>query len=86
MRNFKDTTTKNSIFFLELITAIEPRAVDWDVVKRCVAKFPTFPMRGSLRACQEGGTALAAKCVSCFPNPVPDCSLLCGYILQNRHA
>jgi plastin-1 len=34
MRNFKDVSTKNSIFFLELITAIEPRAVDWDVVKR----------------------------------------------------
>lgn len=34
MRNFKDSGLKNSIFLLELVAAIEPRAVDWDVVKR----------------------------------------------------
>jgi hypothetical protein len=34
MRNFKDSNLKNSIFLLELVTAIEPRAVDWEVVKR----------------------------------------------------
>lgn len=31
MRNFKDTSLKNSRFLLELIAAIEPRAVDWDL-------------------------------------------------------
>lgn len=36
MRNFKDSNLKNSIFLLELVTAIEPRAVDWEVVKRWV--------------------------------------------------
>lgn len=34
MRSFKDTTLKNSMFFLELVHAIEPRAVDWDIVTR----------------------------------------------------
>lgn len=34
MRNFKDSGLKNSIFLLELVSAIESRAVDWDVVKR----------------------------------------------------
>ena len=34
MRNFKDPGLKNGIFVLELISAIEPRAVDWDVVIR----------------------------------------------------
>lgn len=33
MRNFKDSGLKNGLFLLELISAIEPRAVDWDVVK-----------------------------------------------------
>jgi plastin-1 len=32
MRSFKDTTLKNSMFLLELVSAIEPRAVDWEVV------------------------------------------------------
>lgn len=34
MRSFKDTTLKNSIFLLELISSIEPRAVNWEVVAR----------------------------------------------------
>lgn len=34
MRSFKDSTLKNSFFLLELVHAIEPRAVDWDVVNR----------------------------------------------------
>ena len=34
MRNFKDSGLKNSIFLLELVTAIEPRAVDWEVVRK----------------------------------------------------
>eukprot|EP01032_Pedospumella_encystans_P019987 gene19987-22718_t len=33
MRNFKDSGLKTGLFLLELISAIEPRAVDWDVVK-----------------------------------------------------
>jgi hypothetical protein len=37
MRNFKDSGLKNSIFLLELVSAIEPRAVDWEVVRRCFA-------------------------------------------------
>jgi plastin-1 len=32
MRNFKDTNLKNSRFFLELVFALEPRAVDWNMV------------------------------------------------------
>ena len=42
MRNFKDTGLKNSIFLLELVSAIEPRAVDWEVVRRCVASLFLF--------------------------------------------
>jgi hypothetical protein len=53
MRNFKDVSTKNSIFFLELITAIEPRAVDWDVVKRCVPVALTCAPGVLLRVCQQ---------------------------------
>jgi hypothetical protein len=34
MRNFKDPSLKNGIFLLELVAACEPRAVDFDVVKR----------------------------------------------------
>lgn len=34
MRSFKDSTLKNSMFLLELIAAIEPRAVNWDIVTR----------------------------------------------------
>lgn len=34
MRNFKDPNLKNGLFLLELVAAIEPRAVDWEVVKR----------------------------------------------------
>ena len=34
MRSFKDSTLKNSLFLLELIAVIEPRAVDWDIVSR----------------------------------------------------
>lgn len=34
MRNFKDSRLKDSIFLLDLIAAIEPRAVDWDLVQR----------------------------------------------------
>lgn len=33
MRNFKDSSLKNSIFLLELVSAIEPRAVNWDMVQ-----------------------------------------------------
>lgn len=32
MRNFKDNNLKTSLFFLELLAAIEPRAIDWDLV------------------------------------------------------
>ncbi|RYY74677.1 hypothetical protein EON63_19505 [archaeon] len=32
MRNFKDTNLKNSRFFLELVYALEPRAVDFAMV------------------------------------------------------
>lgn len=32
MRNFKDKSLSTSIFYLELITAIEPQAIDWTVV------------------------------------------------------
>jgi hypothetical protein len=34
MRNFKDPSLRNGIFLLELVAACEPRAVDFDVVKR----------------------------------------------------
>lgn len=34
MRSFKDTNLKNSMFFLDLLAAIEPRAVDWEDVTR----------------------------------------------------
>jgi plastin-1 len=34
MRSFKDPNLKNSMFFIDLLTAIEPRAVDWDQVTR----------------------------------------------------
>lgn len=43
MRNFKDSGLKNSIFLLELVAAIEPRAVDWDVVKRYCLHCCTLP-------------------------------------------
>lgn len=32
MRNFKDPSLKSGLFFLDLIAAIEPRAVTYDVV------------------------------------------------------
>jgi len=32
MNSFRDQTLKNSLFLLELVSAIEPRAVDWSVV------------------------------------------------------
>jgi len=32
--SFKDKTLKNSLFFIELMTKIEPRAVDWDIVMK----------------------------------------------------
>jgi plastin-1 len=32
MNNFRDQTLKTSIFLLELVSAIEPRAIDWSVV------------------------------------------------------
>lgn len=32
MRNFKDTTLKNGLFFLDLVNAIEPRAINWELV------------------------------------------------------
>ena len=32
MRNFKDKSLSNSVFFLELVTAIEPQSIDWSVV------------------------------------------------------
>lgn len=32
MRNFKDQSLKNGIFLLELVNAIESRAVNWDLV------------------------------------------------------
>mmetsp|Transcript_15071 Transcript_15071/g.25123 ORF Transcript_15071/g.25123 Transcript_15071/m.25123 type:complete len:586 (-) Transcript_15071:608-2365(-) len=34
MKSFKDSSLKNSIFFLELVAAMEPRAIKWEVVKR----------------------------------------------------
>ncbi len=34
MRNLKDTALKTSHFFLELVAAIEPRAVDFALVAR----------------------------------------------------
>lgn len=33
MRNFKDTNMKSSLFYLELLYAIEPRAIDWEMVQ-----------------------------------------------------
>ncbi|CAE7809702.1 FIM4, partial [Symbiodinium microadriaticum] len=32
MRNFKDQSLKNGTFFLDLVNAIEPRAVNWELV------------------------------------------------------
>jgi plastin-1 len=32
MRNFKDTSLKSGTFFLDLVNAIEPRAVNWELV------------------------------------------------------
>jgi len=32
MRSFKDSSLKNSIFLMELVWAIEPRAVNWELV------------------------------------------------------
>lgn len=34
MKSFKDTTLKNSLFLMELVAAIEPRAVNWELVVR----------------------------------------------------
>jgi plastin-1 len=34
MKSFRDSTLKNSMFLLELVAVIEPRAVDWEVVNR----------------------------------------------------
>lgn len=34
MRSFKDGNLKNSIFFFDLLAAVEPRVVDWDQVTR----------------------------------------------------
>jgi len=33
MASFKDSTLSNSLFFMDLLFAIEPRIIDWDVVK-----------------------------------------------------
>ena len=32
MRNFKDKSLSNSLFYLELVNAIEPRCIEWSVV------------------------------------------------------
>jgi plastin-1 len=32
MRNFKDKSLANSMFYLELLNAIEPRSIEWGVV------------------------------------------------------
>jgi plastin-1 len=32
MKNFKDTSLKTGSFLLDLLTAVEPRAVNWDLV------------------------------------------------------
>lgn len=32
MKSFKDASLKNSLFLLELVAAIEARAVSWDLV------------------------------------------------------
>lgn len=32
LRSFKDSTLKNSVFLLELVAAIEERAVSWEMV------------------------------------------------------
>jgi plastin-1 len=32
MRNFKDQSLKSGTFFLDLVNAIEPRAVNWELV------------------------------------------------------
>ena len=34
MKNFKDSSLKNSLFLLELVAAIEPRAVLWELVNK----------------------------------------------------
>jgi len=36
MKSFRDQTLKSSLFLLELVAAIEPRAVDWTCVKKYV--------------------------------------------------
>jgi len=38
--NFKDKKLKNSLFFIELMAKMEPRAVDWDIVNK--GKFEKF--------------------------------------------
>lgn len=38
MKDFKDKSTKNSLFFLDLVAAIEPRAVDFSVVTQGVTE------------------------------------------------
>ncbi len=32
MLNFKDKTLASGVFFLELVAAVEPRAINWDMV------------------------------------------------------
>jgi len=34
LKSFRDQSVKNSLFLLELVAAIEPRAVDWTCVKK----------------------------------------------------
>jgi plastin-1 len=31
MRNFKDKTLANGVFFLELLAAVEPRSINWEI-------------------------------------------------------
>ena len=38
IRNLKDKTTADSLFFMELIAAVEPRAVEWDLVTAGVSE------------------------------------------------
>lgn len=32
MRNFKDSSLRSGLFFLDLVNAIEPRAINWELV------------------------------------------------------
>jgi plastin-1 len=34
MRSLKDSNLKTAMFFLDLVHAIEPRAVDWEIIQR----------------------------------------------------